>query len=68
MAATLLPYGSACLHRDEIGEYYAIDIGGTNFRSIHATLSDKKGEVVSCAFFFCKTLLELRNSTLSRSL
>ncbi|CAL5225298.1 g8097 [Coccomyxa viridis] len=32
---------------DEIGEYYAIDIGGTNFRSIHATLSDKKGEVVN---------------------
>ena len=38
-----------CLRRDEIGEFYAIDIGGTNFRSIHATLSDKKGELVSCA-------------------
>ena len=37
-----------CPCRDEVGEYYAIDIGGTNFRSIHATLSDKKGEVVSC--------------------
>ena len=41
--------GAARLRRDEIGEYYAIDIGGTNFRSIHATLSDKKGELVSCA-------------------
>lgn len=38
-----------CPCRDEVGEYYAIDIGGTNFRSIHATLSDKKGKVVSCS-------------------
>ena len=34
------------LCRDEVGEYYAIDIGGTNFRSIHVTLSGNKGEVV----------------------
>ena len=34
------------LCRDEVGEYFAIDIGGTNFRSIHVTLSGNKGEVV----------------------
>lgn len=34
------------LCRDEAGEYYAIDIGGTNFRSIHVRLSGNKGEVV----------------------
>ena len=33
--------------RDEVGEYYALDIGGTNFRVIHVTLSKDKGEVVS---------------------
>ena len=35
------------LYRDEVGEYYALDIGGTNFRVIHATLSKDKGKVVS---------------------
>ncbi len=33
--------------RDEVGEYFALDIGGTNFRVIHVTLSMDKGEVVS---------------------
>ncbi|CAK0735824.1 hypothetical protein CVIRNUC_000645 [Coccomyxa viridis] len=31
---------------DEVGEYFALDIGGTNFRVIHVTLSMDKGEVV----------------------
>ena len=35
--------------RDEEGEYFAVDIGGTNYRVIYVKLSDKKSEVVSAA-------------------
>lgn len=45
------------LCRDEVGEYYAIDIGGTNFRSIHVTLSGNKGEVVRVHSSLCAAAL-----------
>ena len=32
--------------RDEEGEYFAVDIGGTNYRVIYVQLSSRKGEVV----------------------
>lgn len=34
--------------REETGDFFAVDIGGTNYRVILVSLSDKKGEVVSC--------------------
>ena len=40
---------NCCWCRHEFGEFYAIDIGGTNFRVSFAHLSEQHGEVVSCA-------------------
>ncbi len=34
---------------DEEGEYFAVDIGGTNYRVIYVKLSERKSEVVSAA-------------------
>ena len=34
--------------REETGDFFAVDIGGTNYRVILVSLSEKKGEVVSC--------------------
>ena len=33
------------MHAEE-GEYFAVDIGGTNYRVIYVQLSQRKGEVV----------------------
>ena len=33
--------------REELGEYFAVDIGGTNYRVIYVKLSPDKGKVVS---------------------
>ena len=33
--------------RYEQGEYYALDIGGTNFRCLYVKLSEQRGVVVS---------------------
>ena len=33
--------------REELGEYFAVDIGGTNYRMIYVKLSPDKGKVVS---------------------
>ncbi len=38
------------LYREETGDFFAVDIGGTNFRVILVSLSEKRGEVVSPAF------------------
>lgn len=34
--------------REETGDFFAVDIGGTNYRVILVSLSETKGEVVSC--------------------
>ena len=38
----------ACHCRHETGDFYALDLGGTNFRTLYVKLSDNHGEVVSC--------------------
>ena len=35
------------LRRSEKGDVYAVDIGGTNLRTLYVRLSDARGEVVS---------------------
>ena len=35
----------------ESGEYFALDMGGTNFRTVYVNLSDKHGEMVRPALF-----------------
>lgn len=39
--------------RAETGEFYAVDIGGTNFRVIYVKLSDAKGQVVGTFIIRC---------------
>ena len=44
MPATPLSRCACC--SDERGDYFAVDLGGTNLRVLYAKLSEKKGEVV----------------------
>ena len=45
-----LPSRMPCfLCREELGEYFAVDIGGTNYRVIYVKLSPEKSKVVRTA-------------------
>lgn len=52
--------GHLHLHcRDESGVFYALDMGGTNFRVVTVTLSKRANRVVSCWSCICRCRLTL---------
>ncbi len=48
------------LCREELGEYFAVDIGGTNYRVIYVKLSPEKSKVVRTAAACSRPVLSCR--------